>query len=188
MAEELAVNPYKICPDDYQGLKTQCTELVGSIQENFYYLAVRLKVIKDQELYKADGYEDFKAFINNELMISKKTAYDFINLVEVFGEKTLTLNNPTKLIPAINILKSKDIPEERKSEIKEKILNQSDSQSYEELREEMNEIRATYSPKVDSERHRSPLENIKRQTERLSLEELMELQDYIERLRELMSR
>lgn len=72
-------------PSDYQGLKKEVKELEKIHSQSFIILAHRLKLIRDKELYKQDGYEDFKSFIENELDLARRMVYNYIKVLEVFG-------------------------------------------------------------------------------------------------------
>lgn len=71
-------------PNDYQLLKKEIKFLEKVHAQSFVILAHRLKKIRDEELYKQDGYFDFKAFVENELEITRQTIYKYISIVELF--------------------------------------------------------------------------------------------------------
>lgn len=93
-------------PESYQELKKEIKVLEKIHAQSFIILAHRLKIIRDKELYKEDGYFDFKAFVENELDITRRTVYRHISLLEVFGVTTLShegvkTSNLLLLIPFI---------------------------------------------------------------------------------------
>ncbi|MGD0021707.1 MAG: hypothetical protein ABSC54_05330 [Smithellaceae bacterium] len=63
--------------------------------------------IRDGELYKEDGYKDFKSFIAGELKVGKTSVYNAIDLVDYFGVQSTGLA-PYKLLPALPLLKADD--------------------------------------------------------------------------------
>jgi len=141
------------CPDNYDELKAEAKFLVGISHSSFLLLAQRLMKIRDNDLYKADNYPDFKTFIEKELNIAQRTVYHYINICECFGLPTLAIEDDleyTKLLPAIPILKSvnKDIP---KDIIKKQFISDARSKSARELQKNANELKIKYgiSNKID---------------------------------------
>lgn len=99
-------------PDTYEGLKKEVKFLERVHAQSFVVLAHRLKLIRDGELYKKDGYEDFKAFIEGELEVGRTTVYNYISLLEVFGVQTF--GQDVKISNLITILKPiKEHPEDK---------------------------------------------------------------------------
>jgi hypothetical protein len=137
------------CPEDYSSLKKEVKFFSGMLKYNFFLLAHRLIKIKDEQLYKNDGYNNFKEFIENELNVTKATVYKYMDIISSFGVSLarLGLDNDsveyTKLIPIIPLLKSKndDIPKE---EIKDKFLKNIKEKSRKELREEAIQLKIQY--------------------------------------------
>ncbi|PKL19327.1 MAG: hypothetical protein CVV49_01220 [Spirochaetae bacterium HGW-Spirochaetae-5] len=142
-------------PDDYKSLKNEAKFLSDITQYSFASLAVRLKKIRDDELYKEDNYPDFKSFIDKELSINRTTAYNYIDLVTIFGVQTFEhVTEPSKLISALPLLKSantnKDIP---LAKIKKDIIKQSQTMSARELNEHIKGLKVEYGfRKSDSEK------------------------------------
>jgi hypothetical protein len=142
-------------PDDYKSLKNEAKFLSDITQYSFASLAVRLKKIRDNELYKEDNYSDFKSFIDKELSINRTTAYNYIDLVTIFGVQTFEhVSEPSKLISALPLLKSantnKDIP---LAKIKKDIIKQSQTMSARELNEHIKGLKVEYGfRKADSEK------------------------------------
>jgi len=142
------------CPDDYEELKKEAKFLAGVTQYSFLLMAQRLIKIRDNELYKNDGYPDFITFIKNELTIAKRTTYHYINIIECFGVPALALDEDiqySKLLPFIPILKSGnlDIP---KQKLKERVFNEIKTKSYRELESEAKQIKIKYGILKDSEK------------------------------------
>jgi hypothetical protein len=143
-------------PDDYKSLKNEAKFLSDITQYSFASLAVRLKKIRDNELYKEDNYSDFKSFIDKELSINRTTAYNYIDLVTIFGVQTFEhVTEPSKLISALPLLKSantnKDIPF---AKIKKDIIKQSQTMSARELNEHIKGLKIEYGfSKSDSDKH-----------------------------------
>jgi|GEM_PF-817000 len=133
-------------PDDYKSLKFESKFLADMTHYSFVSLAVRLKKIRDHELYREDNYSNFKSFVDCELSINRATAYNYIDLVTVFGVQTFGhVMEPSKLIPALPLLKSaatnKDIP---LAEIKDEIVKQSQTMSARELNAHIKDLKVEY--------------------------------------------
>lgn len=146
MKEFISVFNFDNCPDDYEELKKEAKFLSGLTQYSFLLMAQRLLKIRDDELYKKDGYLDFIDFIRNELSIAKRTVYDYINLLECFGVRTFALDaniQYTKLLPVIPLLKSENI-EIPKSEIKKRFLQEIKNKSAREIKIETKELKEKY--------------------------------------------
>lgn len=112
------------CPSDYVSLKEEAKFLARMTQHSFVFMAQRLLIIRDKELYKEDGYKDFQSFIDNELELAKRSVYNYIDLISLFGSDVFIKDKelaPSKLIPAIPLLKAEqeDIP---KNEIKDQFI------------------------------------------------------------------
>lgn len=154
-ADFVALFGFNNIPDDYKSLKNEAKFLSDITQYSFASLAVRLKKIRDNELYKEDNYPDFKSFIDKELSINRTTAYNYIDLVTVFGVQTFEhVTEPSKLISALPLLKSansnKDIP---LAKIKKDIIKQSLTMSARELNEHIKGLKVEYGfRKADSEK------------------------------------
>lgn len=128
-------NKYSELSKDYQELKKDIQFLLNDIksysgltQIAFILTAERLKIIRDNELYKPE-YKDFKSFFENEIDKSKPTIYFYISIIETFKELFTESNlirlfdiEYSKLIPFLPLLKNKDIAINEKQEIKEKAI------------------------------------------------------------------
>ena len=117
-------------PDNYDDLKKEAKFFAGMTGYSFVLMAQRLIKIREKELYKQGGYLDFKTFIIKEIGISKGTAYNYIDLFTLFGVKTFGLSkdiDPSKLIPAIPLLKAKEekINNQQKENIKKRFIEES---------------------------------------------------------------
>lgn len=142
----LKVFRFDNCPEDYQSLKTEAKFLAGITQYSFFLMAQRLLKIRDNALYREDGYPDFKSFVEMELNISRSTVYNYIDIVNFFGVQPVGHDDKveyTKLLPAISILRSdkKGIP---KDDIKKKFLEDVKIKSKREIIEEAQEIKEKY--------------------------------------------
>jgi len=134
------------CPEDYESLKNEAKFLAGMTQYSFLLMAQRLKVIRDKELYKEDGYDDFKAFIEKEINVSRSSAYNYIDIVEFFGVQPVGHQEKieyAKLLPAIPLLRANNnnIPKE---EIKKKLLEEISTKSKREIIEQINGLKIKY--------------------------------------------
>lgn len=134
------------CPDDYHSLKSEAKFLAGMTQVSFILMAQRLLKIRDGELYKIDGYPDFKSFIEGELKVAKRTVYDYIDIISCFGVRLTALEENieySKLSPVIPLLKA-DNPDIPKEDLKSKFLKEIKIKSQRELRAEAKELKIKY--------------------------------------------
>ena len=141
-----ALFSFNNCPEDYESLKNEAKFLAGMTQVSFILMAQRLMKIRDGELYKVDGYNDFKSFIDSELKIAKRTVYDYIDIISCFGVRLTALGDNieySKLSPLIPLLKS-DNPDIPKEELKTLFLKEIKEKSQRELREEAKELKIKY--------------------------------------------
>ena len=111
------------CPDNYYELKNEAKYLAGISQYAFMLMAQRLIKIRDKKLYEKESdekgdqkYFDFKDFIENELDISRRTAYNYIDVFTFFGDRVQALAHEkklqfSKLIPCVSLINSKNIDE-----------------------------------------------------------------------------
>lgn len=134
------------CPDDYESLKLEAIFLSDLTQASFVLLGQRLLKIRDDELYIADGYKDFKSFVEKEIKIARSTAYNYIDLVSVFGVQTFGHEgapDPSKLIPLLPVLKSKndDIPTDK---IKSQYIEKAKTESARDLKDDIKQLKIQY--------------------------------------------
>lgn len=144
---------FKNCPEDYETLKLESVFLSELTQQSFLLLGQRLMKIRDNQLYRIDGYNDFKAFVEEEIKISRSTAYNYIDLVSLFGVQTFGHKNSpdaSKLIPLIPILKSnrEDIPSEK---IKSQFLESAKTKSAREMKDDAQKIKIKYGLASEAE-------------------------------------
>ena len=69
-------------------------------------IGAMLTEIHDTKLYKNGNHKSFNAFINEELPISRRTAYNYMDLSRIFGVEAFNDNPgvaPGKLICALSI-------------------------------------------------------------------------------------
>ncbi|MBP7553030.1 MAG: hypothetical protein KA885_06355 [Spirochaetes bacterium] len=142
----ISIFNFNNCPEDYEDLKNEAKFLSGITQYSFMLMAQRLLKIRDNELYKIDGYSDFRSFIENELSISRSTVYNYIDIVTIFGVQPVGHDENieyAKLLPIIPILKAHEnnIP---KDEIKERFLYEIRSKSKNEIIDEANRLKVKY--------------------------------------------
>lgn len=101
-------------PTDYLQLKREVKELSEAHAKTFVILAHRLKIIRDSELYKIDGYEDFRAFVEGELDVARSTVYNYISIVELFGVQHVGHVKTSNLFIALPVIRNHP---EKKEEI-----------------------------------------------------------------------
>ncbi len=175
------------CPDDYQTLKGEAKFLSGLTQYNFLLMAQRLLKIRDGELYLEDGYKSFKDFIENEIELSRQTAYKYIDIVLYYGDRVVPGRHEsesfdyTKLLPFIPLLKADDstIPKE---EIKTKTIDEMKRLSRVRMTEEANSLKERYGIVISATKNRGLLNKIKNEIKKLSRSEFDELLDYLKNL------
>lgn len=134
------------CPEDYESLKLESVFLSDLMQASFLLLGQRLMKIRDNELYREDGYVDFKTFVEKEIKIARSTAYNYIDLVSVFGVQTFGhVNAPdfSKLIPLLPVLKSKNdnIPVNK---IKSQFIEKAKVESARDLKDDIKQLKIQY--------------------------------------------
>lgn len=148
-------------PSDYSDLKREAKYLADLHEVSGIYMAMRLKSIRDNELYKEDGYLDFKSFIDNELKISKKSVYNYIDIVEqVITPKKLISQedieklsaNQSKIRAFMPLFKSDKINSDVKDNLRDEVFDKLDKKSFRELSEEAKNLKVTYGlskPKLE---------------------------------------
>lgn len=137
---------FKNCPEDYETLKLESLFLSELTQFSFLLLGQRLKKIRDNELYRQDGYDDFKTFVAQEIKIARSTAYNYIDLISVFGVQTFGHDDspdPSKLIPLLPIFKTnrEDIPEEK---LKNRFIEEAKTKSARDIQDEAKKLKIKY--------------------------------------------
>ncbi len=172
---------FENCPDDYGSLKEEAKFLSIMTQYSFVLMAQRLKKIKDNKMYEQDGYPDFKSFIENEMPISRQTAYKYIDIVTFFdvAPGRHEVFDYTKLNPFIPLLRSEnsEIPKE---EIKIRTIKELKIKSKREMEDEARELKVRYGLIREKEEVRL-VDKIKSEIEKLTKEEIQEIRDYIKR-------
>jgi len=180
------------CPDDYETLKLEAVFLGELTQYSFLLMGQRLMKIRDEELYQADGYPDFKTFVEKELTISRSTAYNYIDLVAVFGVQALGHENspdPAKLIPLLPILKSdkKGIPGEK---LKNRIFEDAKVKTFREMQEEAKDLKIKYGlakAPVEVDRMEKAFGSLLAALpEKLTAKDKKKIADYIAQLKQLL--
>ncbi len=170
------------CPDDYENLKEEAKFLSAMTQYSFLLMAQRLLKIRAGKLYLNDGYPDFKSFIENEIKIARRTAYNYIDLIIFFGVQTFAHDRNfefSKLLPIIPLLKS-DNNEIPKEAIKKQFVSEIKIKSAREIMEEVKELKAKYGILKEKEEIKL-IDKIKVEIENLSHDEKRELRDFMKR-------
>jgi len=155
---------FQNCPDDYQSLKEEAKFLAGMTQYSFLLMAQRLQTIKLGELYKEDGYLDFKSFIENEINISRRTAYNYIDLLDCFGVQTFAQDNNieySKLIPVIPMLRNDLITTEEKENIKKEFIEKAKTESAREINKDVKELKIKYGIEKEVDEDDKEIKKIK---------------------------
>ncbi|QEN06426.1 hypothetical protein EW093_17105 (plasmid) [Thiospirochaeta perfilievii] len=140
-------------PSNYSDLKREAKYLADLHEVSGIYMAIRLKSIRDNELYKEDGYLDFKSFIDSELKISKKSVYNYIDIVEqVITPKNLISqedieklsSNQSKIRAFMPLFKSDKMDSDAKDSLRDEVFNNLDRKSFRELSEEAKNLKESY--------------------------------------------
>lgn len=142
-----------IIPASYKDLKEEAKYLADLHQVSGLYMAQRLKVIRDRELFKEDGYLDFKSFIESELSITKKSVYNYIDIVEQFieckrlhskEEMNKLSHNKSKLIAYMPLLKSDKLSDKDKDKLRDDVLKKVETRSFRDLTADAKELKLEY--------------------------------------------
>jgi hypothetical protein len=153
---------------DYERLKSESRFLAGLSQAAFVHMAHRLVIIRDERLYKADGYEDFRTFVQEELPISLSTAHNYIDVACCFQ---LPAADPeageieySKLLPALPLLRASD-PSIPKDKIRERFLHLAKSASKRQILAQARLLKKRYGLS-EPQGHGSAVQRILRELER----------------------
>jgi hypothetical protein len=131
---------------DYETLKKEVKFLATLTRYSFLHMAKRLIIIRDNKLYRKDGYATFKDFIEEEIPLSRSTVYNYIDIVTFFGVQLVGQTADfeySKLLPVLPLLKANNdrIPKE---EIKEKFLQGVETKTKSELTREAQKYKKLY--------------------------------------------
>lgn len=104
-------------------------------QQNLYEVCKGLKEMRDGKLYKELGYQNFEDYTENEVGITRRQAYNFINIIEAYGENVKSISHfgTTKLA----LLTKLD--ESQREEIKQNV--NVEEVSVRELKEKIRELK-----------------------------------------------
>ncbi len=151
----IAIIGEKVCASDYRTLKSEAKLLAEMTRRSFIHMAFRLLKIRDEELYREDGYPDFKSFLDGEICLSRSTVYNYIDIVTYFGVQPVGQESDveySKLLPLLPLLKS-DNPAIPKEELKAVFVAEARVKGREELKRLANRYKARYGltkPKCSS--------------------------------------
>jgi len=150
-------------------------------QYSLILMAQRLLKIRDGALYRKDGYTDFKSFIENEMNVSRRTVYNYIEIVEYFGAQLVARAGNleySKLLPAIPLLKS-DIADIPKEEIRDKFIRDMNEKSKYEVLEEARRLKMKYGLITDNKEDKlvSSIEKFKKSLPRKPSEKELNILD-----------
>jgi len=167
------------CPEDYESLKEEAKFLSTMTQYSFVLMAQRLKKIKDNKMYEKDGYPDFKRFVENEMPISRQTAYKYIDIITFFdvAPGRHEVFDYTKLNPFIPLLRAEnnEIP---KDEIRKQSIKELKIKTKREMEEEARELKVKYGLIREKEEVKL-IDKIKGEIEKLSREEKLLLKEFV---------
>ncbi len=110
-------------------------------------MAQRLYTIKTRELYKKDNHPDFKTFIEKEMNIGRRTAYNYIDIIEIFGVQALAHEKNlefSKLIPIIPVLRKASISEDEKEIMKINFIEKAKNKSFRDITKDAKSLKRKY--------------------------------------------
>lgn len=138
---------FENCPNDYESLKNEAKFLARMSSQSFIFMAQRLKKIRDEQLYKEDGYTDFKSFIESEIDVARATVYRYIDVYDFFGVSPVRQGIPySRLFPVIPLLKA-DKEKVPVDEIKNDFLEKAKNHSRRELEKMASDMQLQYKLK-----------------------------------------
>jgi len=125
------------CPDDYERLRDEAVFCSRLSAYAFFVMARRLVRIRDERLYATvGGYEHFVAFLEAELAVTPKTAFNYMALLDHFGDAAIIAHPDleySKLLPALPLLKAAG-DERAKQQIRRAFLQGAGAMTREELK------------------------------------------------------
>jgi hypothetical protein len=132
--------------EDYETLKKEVKFLAALTRYSFLHMAKRLITIRDNRLFRKDGYATFKDFIEGEIPLSRSTVYNYIDIVTFFGVQPVGQTfeiEYSKLLPALPLLKANNgqIPKE---EIKQHFLEGAETKTRSQLAQEARNYKREY--------------------------------------------
>ncbi len=124
--------------EEIEGLKNACRKDIEARLE----IGMRLKRIRDEQYYRVD-YDTFEQFIEAEIHMSRRYAYNHIELVEklpqqfvqLIAQIPLTMYKLTQLLP---------LPEKTLEKVDEKQLKEWAEMPLKDFNEEMRQTKARY--------------------------------------------
>ncbi len=126
------------CPDDYERLRDEAVFCSRLSAYAFFVMAKRLVRIRDERLYaSAGGYEHFVAFLEAELSVTPKTAFNYMALLDHFGDAAIAAHPElpySKLLPALPLFKAAG-DERTKQEIRRVFLSEAKARDRQGMRD-----------------------------------------------------
>ncbi len=171
------------CPNDYETLKLEAKYLSNITQYSIVMMAHRLLKIRNEALYLNDNYTSFKDFVENELNVSRRTAYNYIELVEYFGDMLIENKKLeySKLLPVIPIIKL--IPnEDEKESVKRRFLNEATTKSKRDIIKETDRLKNIYGTQKKKNIYSEIIRYIENRLENSTDEEKQNLIEVIKKL------
>lgn len=183
------------CPASYEELKAQVKTLALTSANSFLLLGQRLTAIRDQELYKEDGYKNFKQFIDGELNIGKSQVYNAIDLVTYFGVQAIKSNpvSPSLLIPALPLLKADEekLTKDDKKEVRTTVLKEAKTKSEREMKEVIHGLKEKFGlieEKIEKNKMDAAFDKLwVAIPDELSAADVKRVQKYIKKLQDILS-
>jgi hypothetical protein len=75
------------------------SELEGKIQASFYEVGLAFREIREQQLYRVQGYTEFKTYLKEKWSKSDSHAYDLISAAKIISEDLLPIINEKVPLP-----------------------------------------------------------------------------------------
>ena len=141
----------------YRQLKSEAVFLAELTRRSLVHMALRLMEIHDHQLYREDGYSDFRSFVELELPVSRSTVYNYIDIVRYFGLQAISEDEDleySKLLPVIPLLRESghSVPHDQ---IRAHFLHIAAFRSKREIEREARALRRRYGLDVPSPSHRA---------------------------------
>jgi hypothetical protein len=132
-------------PDDYASLKQEAKFLAGLHNASFVLMAKRLRKIQDEKLYQQDGYISFQDFVAGEMKVVYQTAKNYVDVVTYFRLEIPDFSlEYSKLITTLPLMKSDEVPEFEKDNLRRRFLDDIQVKSQREIIQEVDALKKKY--------------------------------------------
>lgn len=171
-------NIFENIPFDYSEIKTEVKFLAKMTTHSFVFLAERLKIIRDQKLYKNDGYDKFSDFIKSEIEVSQSTVDKYLNIIDLLNSAALrNLSRPSNFFPFLPLFRKIE-DEKEKIRLQEKVLDIANNNTFRKAEKIARQLKIDYGL-INNISPSQRIENLKRKINYLDITELEILKKYI---------